>query len=340
MAEEILDLQFCLFVVDERPVCLWDEDINRQNKKFLDRIDSSYFDYLYGIHAHVVNNATDLTDKDVQHSALAMRTAYSQALETLFALLGAAIQAYWCVPGWINSYTNTELYRLIGKIQNNLPVMSALELESPKWCDIFHFLFSSLALLDEQQATTMEADFAKIWTYLATDFLDEAFAREFNSIKHGLRVGSGGFKLCIGIPDKPGVPPPQENMVDVSSSDFGSSYFRSHKIGDPKHHIYIRDELRNWDLGSIAWGLQQAARSIKNIQSALRAINGFSSEFEFIASQSEDFGLWKGFDTMSEPKMPISPEYIDFFAKDDILANYNSKQYIGTKRLIFGGSDD
>jgi hypothetical protein len=340
MAEQILDLQFCLFVVDERPVCLWDEDIRRQNTKFLDRLDSSYFDYLYGIHAHVVNNATDLTGKDVQHSALAMRTAYSQALETLFALLGAAIQAYWCVPGWINAYTNAELYSLIGKIQNNLPVMSALEQESPGWCDVFHFLFSSLASVDEQYAATMEEDFAKSWTYLAEDFLDEAFAREFNSIKHGLRVGSGGFKFRIGIPDEPGVVPPEEAMVDVSVSDFGSSYFRSQKIGEPKCHISMRDEWRNWDLESIAWGLRRAALSIKNIQSALRAINDSTSELQFITPQVGDFEQWRGFFTMGEPKRPISPEYIDFFDKNNMLANYNSKQYLGTKRLIFGSSDD
>jgi hypothetical protein len=340
MTKEILDLQYCLFVVDERPVCLWDEDITLQNKRFLDRLDSSYFDYLYGIHAHVVNNAHDLTDKDVQHSALAMRTAYSQSLETLFALLGSAIQAYWCVPGWINSYNNAELYSLIGKIQNNLPVMSAMEQESPKWCDIFHFLFSGLASVDEQYAASMEEDFSRTWTYLATDFLNEAFKREFNSIKHGLRVGSGGFKLRIGIPDEPGVQPPGEKMFDLSNSDFGSSYFTSHKIGEPKHHIYIHDELRNWDLGSIAWGLQQAARSIKNVQSALRAINGFASEFEFIASQSADFEQWKRFDTVSGLKKPISPEYINFFAKEDILADYKSKQYFGTQKLTFVSSND
>jgi hypothetical protein len=338
MAEEIVDLQFCLFVVDERPVCLWDEDIALQNKRFLDRLDSSYFDYLYGIHAHVVNNASDPKGKDVQHSALAMRTAYSQALETLFALLGAAIQAHWCVPGWINSYKNGELYSLIRKIQNNLPIMSALEQESPTWCDVFRFLFSGLALVDEQQAAIMEANFAKTWRCLATDFLDKNFSEEFNSIKHGLRVGSGGFELSIEIPDEPGVQP-------LSKSDFGSSYFMSRKFtaqnnGELKCHISIRDEWRNWDLGSIAWGLQQAARSIKNVQSALLAINGFTPDIVVIAPQVEDFGLRKGFDTMSEPKMVLYPEYIDFFSKEAILADYRSKQYFGTQRLTFVSSND
>jgi hypothetical protein len=98
MPQEIHDLQYCFFVVDERPLCLWDNNIKQRNLRFLNSIDPSYFEYLYQLYANVINSAKEATDKDAQHPALAMRTAYSQALETLFALLFSAIQAHWCIP--------------------------------------------------------------------------------------------------------------------------------------------------------------------------------------------------------------------------------------------------
>jgi hypothetical protein len=52
-------------------------------------------------------------------------------------------------------------------------------------------------------------------------------------------------------------------MIELSSSDFGSGYFNSEKIGTLSHHVRLKGELRNWELDSIAWGLQMAAISIK-----------------------------------------------------------------------------
>lgn len=340
MPQEIHDLHYCFFVVDERPLCLWDDNIKQRNLRFLNSIDPSYFKYLYQLYANAINRAKESTDKDAQHPALAMRTAYSQALETLFALLFSAIQAHWCIPAWINAYTNSELRNLVEKVQTKQPVISVLDAESPAWSDIFDFIFPNLGIEDKQHEAAIRENFARTWSRFAVDFLDKAFVREFNSIKHGLRVRSGGFKFRVGIPDEPGVPPPPEKMIELTSSDFGSGYFNSEKIGTLSHHVRLRGELRNWELDSIAWGLQMAAISIKNVQSSLCAINSGGSQIAFIAPSPLDFDGWRGFTTMTEPEKTILPEYIQLFSKEQILSNYNSKSYFGIRRLVFTDEED
>jgi len=52
-------------------------------------------------------------------AAIALRMAYSQGLETLFAFLGAAVQAPDCVVGYLLRYENRDLNSLIDKIRHN-----------------------------------------------------------------------------------------------------------------------------------------------------------------------------------------------------------------------------
>jgi hypothetical protein len=104
----------------------------------------------------------------------------------------------------------------------------------------------------------------------AHDFLDEGFLREYNSIKHGLRIRSGGFKMYVGLVEEHGVRPPQDKMMELTNSDFGSSYLNSEKIQGWSYHLSFRAELHNWNLESLMWGLQMATISITNVQSALK----------------------------------------------------------------------
>lgn len=340
MPQKIHDLQYCLFIVDERPLCLWDYNIQQRDLAFLNDIDLSYFKYLYNLYASAINSSKGDTDKDAQHSALAMRTAYSQALETLFALLFSAIQAPWCIPAWINAYTNVELRNLVKKIQNNQPVISVLEAESLGWSDIFDFLFPDLGIADKEYEAAIRENFAKAWSRFAIDFLDGAFVREFNSIKHGLRLRSGGFKLRVGIPDELGVTPPPEKMMELTSSNFGSSYLKSEKIGTLSHHVRLRGELRNWELDSIAWGLQMAATSITNVQSSLLANTNGGYEFVFTTPSPSEIDRWKCFTTLTAPEATILPEYIQPFSKEQIISEYKSKRYFGPRGLVFNDEKD
>jgi len=91
------------FVVYDTPHACWDLELRRKNLEFLEGIDAEYFRYVAEM------NVTHLESDNKHRAALALRLAYSQGLETLFALLGARIQAPHCVIGWMLAYENKEL---------------------------------------------------------------------------------------------------------------------------------------------------------------------------------------------------------------------------------------
>jgi hypothetical protein len=327
--------------VGERPLCLWDKSISDKNLKFLNSIDPSYFEYLCQLYSQSLNNQDEPTSRDAQHAALALRTAYSQALETLFALIFSAIQAPWCVPAWINAYKNHELRELVAKIQEEQQITSLLKTETPSWSTIYDFLFPVLNIEDKAYESSLKDGFIQTWTCFAHDFLDESSVREYNSIKHGLRIRSGGFKLHIGILEEPGVPPPEDKMMEVTNSDFGSSYLNSEKLGTWSHHLHLEGEFRNWNPESLFWGLELAAMSITNVQSVLKARNGNGSEAPFRCPENlSDFGKWKGFVSATEPEIEILPEFIHPFTKEDILSNYKAGKYYDTRRIIFTDNEE
>jgi hypothetical protein len=74
------------FVVNETPYCIWDMNINQTDLDFLNMIDPHYFQ-----HVAMVNGEL-LEGESSHYAAITLRTAYSHALETFFALLCATIQ--------------------------------------------------------------------------------------------------------------------------------------------------------------------------------------------------------------------------------------------------------
>ena len=98
------------FVVNETSYCLWDmETYGERTLEFVRGIDPTYFDHIASIHGEL------LEGDEKQYAATALRIAYTQGLETLFALIGAVVQAPYCVAGWVLKYTNKDLYELVKK---------------------------------------------------------------------------------------------------------------------------------------------------------------------------------------------------------------------------------
>ncbi|MBD1807740.1 hypothetical protein H6F98_20140 [Microcoleus sp. FACHB-SPT15] len=340
LASNVLNLQHRFFLVDERPLCIWDKDIRQKTLKFLENIDSGYFDYIVNVHLQTLNQGDKSTDKESQYAALALRTAYSQALETLFALICAAIQAPWCVPAWINAYKNDELRQLVEKIHTKKPIRSLLGGESPSWSSICAFIFQQCPFENEAQKSSVEAGFAQLWSNFAQDFLDKEHSQEYNSIKHGLRVRSGGFKFSVGLLDKPDVPPPADKMEVVSDSQFGSSFLVNEKIGSEKHHIYFKEHCRNWNPKDIALRLMLASISISNIQSTLKLMHGVS---EVQLQYPEDFTYvnhWNDFAAVTTPKIQIISEFIIPFTKEEISSGYKTIKGFGVRKIIFTNKEE
>jgi lambda repressor-like predicted transcriptional regulator len=339
--EKSLGLQYSFFLVDERPFCLWDMDLKKRTLEFVDNLDPSYFDYEANLHIEHIGENDQARSKESQHAALALRTAYSQALETLFALISATLQAPRCIAAWINLYKNHELRNVIDKIHNRKPLLHQLKFELSSWTSITEIVFQALVLEDKEKEAAIKNGFAQLWSRFASDFLDKEFVREYNSIKHGLRIRAGGFSFTFGPEEKPGVP--AERMILAGKSDFGSAYFAADRIGDLNQHVQMTSHHRNWHPEDLGWGLHMAALSIANVQSAIKVLCGVQSaqvQFHSPTDFSAFSEPWKRATeirvmSMSGFDFQIQPEYIEPFTKEGILAGYKDGTGYGTRNIFF-----
>lgn len=349
MAEDnTLDLQYTFILVGERPFCIWDSDLKKHSLEFIDTLDPSYFDYMANVHLDNIRDGEEARNKESQYAALAMRATYSQGLETLFALISAAIQAPRCVPAWMSLYKNHELRSVVDKIHHRKPLLSQATVTSLSWSSVIEIIFGHLVIEDKEKENAVKAGFAQLWSRFASDFLDDKFNREYNSIKHGLRARPGGFYIAVGVQDDPKVPAPAENMKLLGKSEFGTGYWATDKIGEYNNHLQLRRHYRNWDPEDIAWGLRMIAVSISNVQSVIKIFNGIDASnvrFVYPTDLSWFQEPWKRMSnirvtSMSMTDLQVEPSYIFSFSKDEIMEKYKDKKSIGERRLFFEDSPD
>jgi len=344
--DNTLDLRYNFFLVDERPFCVWDIDLKKRSIEFIESLDPSYFEYVANTNLQNIGDGDDALSKKSQHAALALRTAYSQALETLFALICASIQAPRCVPAWINLYRNNELRNIVDKIHNYKPLLSQIKFDVLEWSVVSNIIFQSLVIEDKEKEDSIKTGFARLWSRFASEFLDESFTREYNSIKHGLRVRPGGFYLALGPQSKPGMP--AEKMTLLGKSDFGAGYLTAEKVNDENHHLLMRKHHRNWNPEDISWGLHLASMSILNVQSAIRILNGVQPEqvqFYWPTDLSSFLEPWNrsshlGVTSMNGFEVLIRPEFIEPFSKEKIITDYKEGKDLGIRTLVFRDPDN
>ena len=259
-------LEFAKFVVDDTPHACWEWNLQGRNLEFLRGVDASYYAYVADA------NAEHLDDEEHrQKAALAIRIAYSQALETLFALIGAFVQAPECVIGWLLVYKNHELTSLVEKLSRHQEVRTALKVK-PTWDNISRSVHAYLGH-DDEKKEWIATGFARAWARFAGEFLNEKQSAEYNSAKHGLRTRLGGFTLAVGIEDIPGQLAQPEAMKTVGGSMFGTSFHTVEKLAD-KVNFRAKRMSRNWIPENLINGLHLLAMSIGNVVSALRVTNG------------------------------------------------------------------
>lgn len=320
MPEEMPDIYGVSFTVDESPHCVWDCDPRQLNIDYLNSIDPSYFERLakfYGQH---------LEGEERQHAAIALRMAYSQGLESLFALICAAVQSPDCVVGWLLQYKITELESVVKKISDWHRVNSKVKLDRITW-ESLAAAFTPFNTGDAEKDARIKGLFATLWSRFAHDFLDEKKRGEYNSIKHGLRIYMGGFSFAMGLEDTPGVPAPPERMQLVEQSDFGSSYYVAERLH--KHNLRIRRQSVNWNPENFFHALSLISTSMTNVLGWLKAVNGVpTSEITFLCPDDESYfeEPWKRGSSMSvSMNSTIDPSFITPRTKDEILSVYKQK---------------
>ncbi len=151
------------FVVGDEPFCVWDWDIRDRNLTLLNGVDPTYFVYLAKLHGE------QLEGDEPRHAAIALRTAYHHGLESLFALLFAAIQTPACVFAWLQKYHIRQVRDLVRRVDLSQPVRNALKLNPPTWENVSErinlFRYDDPSRLDETRQL-----FADLWRNFADDF--------------------------------------------------------------------------------------------------------------------------------------------------------------------------
>lgn len=255
-----------VLVVGTRPAYFWSWELRQLQTEFLEGIDPSYFSYQAEIHE------SELSGPNAQRAAVSIRSCYSHALETLFAVLGACIQAPYIPAAWMLHYKEKELVDFVTAIDNGAPILNRLGLSHVTW----RLAASSTCPLDKDAPGVSEHIEAteRLLRILGRDFLDHGFQQEYNAIKHGLRVNPAGEYSAMGIQSTPGKPAPIENMHVVSSHEFGATTLRSEYLNNKYQYALYRTR-RNWSPLNTILRIQLAERCTTNLLAFLKMRNGF-----------------------------------------------------------------
>lgn len=294
-----IEYQYNIIYIGEKTYCILDWDILKQNITFLESIDFEYFLFIAENLEPFFTSRTTTTkvyrtskfrrytqksqkasfhDLEIQRAAIQLRTTYFHALETLFTLISAMLQAPICVYGWIQLSDTRELKNIIRNINEYKTFPMYLKNNWITWEKISELILSYVVFEDSQFKTEIVNGFSGFFTRLAHEFVSPAFSDEYNSIKHGFRIRSGGHTLQIGIQEKMGVPAKAKDMRVLDQSEFGCSYLIYEKLNKGKRHYQFFRNHNNWSPDNLLWSLKLTSMAINNIISWLLINNGKNPE--------------------------------------------------------------
>ena len=265
-------MENCIFVVNDEPYCLWEENLTAKTREFLAGLDPGYFDYCLSVHS---------ASEDVKRASLALRQSLQHALETLFSLLGAFVQAPTCPYAWLAKCSNKELRVFVQRVSDEDSSLLRSKVLIPKvsWEAIGEIICANFT---NNPATPSDtgAQFGKLWSHLAHEFVQDDVVEEYNAIKHGLRVTNGGFGLAIGRQAQQGERAPAHAMKTIASSQFGTSFLRIEAIGKDRKNRSLRSKRisKNWSPDQVSLLLNLTYMSIQNVVSGLKGLNGVPSD--------------------------------------------------------------
>jgi len=259
-----------LVVVNDEPYCIWEVNLIERNKEFIEGIDADYFKFI---------SETFIAIDDKKRESIALRIAYHHALETMFSFIGAFIQSPGCVYAWLAKCSTSTLRTVIERISKSDKTLYTYWNTQPlTWESITEIIFQWYCPETEKNKQTGLL-FARLWQRLANEYLDQQHIDEYNSLKHGLRIKSGGFALAVGVEHEYGVPPPKEEMKTIGSSDCGTTYFKIESSGGEKGNRSLCSKRMslNWRIEKVSLLTQLISMSIRNIVSALQIVNGIEA---------------------------------------------------------------
>lgn len=276
MSEEPrFDVEFKSFAVNGKARCYWDTELRRKNMEFIRDIDPEYFYYAAIAHRDHLDGGSG----NRAHAAMSIRFSYHHGIETLFALLFAGLQAPGCVVGWIQQYTPEDLRELVGMVGGKPPRYLWLRPEPFTWQGIAETVFSP-CYGEWENVEEMVSLFGQFWSRLATEFLAEQHAEEYNSIKHGLRLAPGATGIRVAVQEEEGKPAPFSESAAVVTGKDGSSFYVRNVIAKSEgaQHLSLKRYFINWDPDGLCTDLEIISTCIHNLRTWLLAYNGYREE--------------------------------------------------------------
>ncbi len=309
-----------IFFVDDEPYCLWEAGLAEQSRRFLASFDTEYFGYVLDTH---------LKAGDEQRAAMSLRVAYHHSIETLFSFLGAMAQAPNAPHAWLAKCSNAQLRNIVRRIsKNDKTLRIGLSLKAVSWTEIARASLHWYKPGAQRQTDSIDL-FGIFWGKLASEYLDTNRVDEYNSLKHGFRVSSGGFGLRFGTEHEYGVPPPDHEMHTIEKSEFGTSYRRILTASDRKgdRSLVTQQVSINWKIEKIAPLIQLTSMSIGNVIGALRILNGDpAKDIKFTRpEQDESFNApWNQAPSANNMTMRIGIDRdLPYLKKEDLLNQVN-----------------
>lgn len=301
--------EYSIFKIDQKPICIWDFNVEKNNLDFLNEFDSEYFLY-----------QTELFEKELDgennlKAALSIRNIFHHSLETLFSLFCAAIQSPYCIYAWLSLSRTNDLRNVVQKISNNDKTLSHyLEAETISWqkiAETIYFLNNDL-MMKEIDKSKLINDITRIWEALAVLFLNEYSIDEYNAIKHGLRAKAGGYSLNIGPTGTLNNPERHDEWISMGSSKYGSSFYILEKVNSSqmKKNPNYKSKKRflNWNPEFIIDAIKLITCSISNIISYLKIVHSKDpSEIKYLIAEPEVIKqFWKFYKTRSNMSFEIN----------------------------------
>jgi hypothetical protein len=275
-------MEATIFVVNEEPYCLWERDVAARNLEFLNGLDPDYYEYSLKIHVDA---------DDEKRASVAIRVSLHHAIETLFSLLGAFIQAPDCAYAWIAKCSNSDLRSLAERITSADPALyTKLNLPRITWNTVAECVFTAYQPGTDRQRITIQR-FSRLWETLSRELTDRTLIDEYNSLKHGFRIRSGGFSLAVGLEHERGVPPPPSEMRLMGKCDFGATFFKIETLWPEKKSRSVRSRRvsANWSIERTILLHQLTQMSIVNLVSALKFVNGVPApECRYVRPESDE----------------------------------------------------
>lgn len=281
------DIKSPIFCVFHDPYCLWDQDYIERNKEFVAGIDVEHFEF-------ILNKFID--DEDEMRSSIIIKTTLHHAVETMFTLMGAYVQAPDVAYAWVTKCPTGHLRNLLKAMiegNNNIPRRNSL-IKNLTFEDISQAIHQYSVYPNREKDNTIKL-YSVFWLRMARDFLDSNSIDEYNSLKHGFRVKSGGSKIKIAVEKEQNVRPPDSEFKTLCDSQFGTRFFKVEKTPDIHGNRSIRTKRTslNWSIERTILLLQLVSMSINNIVNSLKNANGAKpSESSYLRPENDsDFEL-------------------------------------------------